>query len=274
MAASLAFYTIFSLAPILLITVAVTSIVFREEHVKAQIVREMHSLVGSEGAGVVAQVLGGLSEIGGSPVAVAVGIVGVLLGSTAVFADLQASLNQVWDVKSGPNRSTIKAFVRDRLRSFAIVLGIGFLLLVSLVISAALSAAREFLTGKMPDVSWLWQILDLTVSFGLVTLLFAMIYRYLPDARIEWEDVGTGAVVTALLFIGGKFLIGIYLGQMALGSVYGAAGSFAVLLIWVYYSALVSLFGAEFTQVYARRYGSGIRPLEHAVRVGRKTDTV
>lgn len=274
LAASLAFYTTFSLAPMLLIAVGIASLVFDEQKARSQIVRQIQSLTGSEGARAVAQALEGATRMGGNPTAIVAGAVALIMGSTAVFAELQSALNYIWDVQADPNRGSIKGFLRDRLQSFAIVLGIGFLLLVSLLISAALAAAREFLTGSMPDISWLWQTLDVIASFGIVTLLFAMIYKYLPDVAITWRDVGTGAVVTALLFIGGKFLIGLYLGQTAFGSIYGAAGSFVVLLIWVYYSALICFFGAEFTQVFARRYGSGIRPREHAVRVGRKADKV
>ncbi|MEP6672835.1 MAG: YihY/virulence factor BrkB family protein, partial [Chthoniobacter sp.] len=164
--------------------------------------------------------------------------------------------------------------VVNRARSFAIALGVGFLLLVSLVFSAAISGLQEYLTQWMPTVPWLWQTANIAASFVLVALLFAMIYRFLPDVRLGWKDVGIGAATTALLFTVGKYLIGLYLGQTAVASAFGAAGSFVVLLFWVYYSALISFFGAEFTQVYARRHGVGIRPTANARRVGKKSDRV
>jgi membrane protein len=196
----------------------------------------------------------------------------LVLGASVVFAELQSALNQIWGVKSEVRRGLILDLVLDRLRSFSIALGVGFLLLVSLVLSAALSALQEYLTNWMPSVPWLWQVANIVVFFFLVALLFAMIYKFLPDVQIEWRDVWIGAFMTSLLFNVGKYLISIYLGRAAIGSAFGAAGSFAVLLVWIYYSALISFFGAEFTQVYARRHGRRILPEQHAKDVGKKTD--
>ena len=267
LASSLAFYTIFSLAPILLISVGLTSIIFSEQEAKNQVIKQIEMMTGGEGAVVARQVLNNLGEIGGSAKAIVFGIVAVLIGSTAVFVNLQSALNYIWKVKPAPERSMWKGFIRDRLRSFGIVLAVGFLLLVSMGFSAMLNGMQEFVTQRMDAFPWIWQFSNTVISFVITALLFAMIYKYLPDVRIVWQDVVIGALITAGLFSTGKFFIGLYLGRMAIGSTYGAAGSFVVLLIWIYYSALISFFGAEFTQVYARRYGTRIQPESHAVRI-------
>jgi membrane protein len=272
LAASLAFYTIFSLAPILLIAVEIASVVFNREQAQQQIVKQIEALVGVEGGRAIQEVLRGAGRISGNLTAVVLGLVAILIGSTAVFAELQSALNQMWDVRADPQRNAIKELVWARLRSFALVLAVGFLLLVSLVLSALLAAVQDYLADQTPDLSWVWHVGNFLVSFAVVSGLFAMIYKYLPDVQTTWRDVAIGAVVTAVLFSLGKWLIGLYLGRTAFASTYGAAGSFVVLLIWVYYSALVSFLGAEFTQVYARRFGSRIRPEPHAVRVGKKSE--
>ncbi len=270
LAASLAFYTIFSIAPVLLIAVGIASFFLARENAVHQIVTEVQRLTGPEGAKAVRQVLNSASGIGRGAWAIIVGLVTLFLGSSVVFAELQSALNQVWDVKPEPRRGFVLDYVFDRLRSFSIALAVGFLLLVSLVLSAALSGLQGYMTEWMPTFPWLWRGLNLIVSFLLITVLLAAIYKYLPDAVIQWRDVWVGAAVTSLLFTGGKYLIGVYLGQTATGSAFGAAGSFAVLLIWIYYSALISFFGAEFTQVWARRHGRRIEAEAHARRAGNK----
>lgn len=274
LAASLAFYTIFSLAPILVISIAIAGLIFGEEQAARGVVSQFEQLAGVEGGRAIGQVAAAGRNAGGGPLAIAIGVVTLVIGSTVVFAELQSALNQVWDVKADPEGGFFRSLVRDRMRAFAVVLGVGFLLVVSLLISAILAAASEYLNQQVAGMPVVWQGVNLVASFVVVTLLFAMIYKYLPDVKITWRDVAIGAVVTALLFTLGKFLIGMYLGQMAIGSTYGAAGSFVVLLVWIYYSALICFFGAEFTQVFARRYGSRIRPKPHAVRVGMKSDQV
>ncbi|MGI9114616.1 MAG: YihY/virulence factor BrkB family protein [Chthoniobacterales bacterium] len=272
-AASLAFYTIFSLAPVLLIAVGVAGLFLARESATQRIVAEMQRMIGPNGAHAVKQVIDASSGFGKSVGAIIIGVITFLLGATAVFAELQTALNKVWGVKAEAKRGVILKLLLDRFRSFAIALGVGFLLLVSLVISAVLSALQDYLNDWMPGVPALWQALNIGASFLLVTLLFAMIYKYLPDVKIIWKHVWIGAAVTAALFTAGKYIISIYLGQTAIGSAFGAAGSFAVLLIWIYYSALICFFGAEFTQVYARRYGKGIMPEEHARSTGEKETT-
>lgn len=264
LSASVAFYTIFSLAPLILICLAIAGAVFGEERATRHLVAQVEALVGSRGGNAVEEVASGLRTEGGGVLAAVLGAVTVLVGSTAVFAEMQASLNQIWRVEPNPRYGLVGGFVRDRLLSFALVLTVGFLLVVSLVTSAVLAMVNEHLTYLVPRFDALWQVLDLALSFAFVTTLFMMIYRILPDVELTWRDVFIGSLVTAVLFTGGKYLIGMYLGRAAFASYYGAAGSFVVLLVWVYYSALISFFGAEFTHVYALRYGSGLIPEDHA----------
>lgn len=266
-AAAIAFYTIFSLAPILLISAGIASMVFSEQQAEDQIVKEIEHLTGSEGAKVARQVLQNVNILKGSPLAVVFGVLTALIGSTAVFVNLQSSLNHIWRVRSKTDMSMIKVLIRVRMRSFGIVLAVGFLLLVSMVFSALLNGVQTLMADQMKQVSWVWQLINTLISIGVITLLFAMIYKYLPDVKIAWQDVVVGAALTSVLFTIGKSLIGLYLGQVAIGSTYGAAGSFVVLLIWIYYSSLIFFFGAEFTHVYAHRFGRRIRPEKHAEKM-------
>jgi membrane protein len=274
LAASLAFYTTFSLAPVLLIAVGTGSLFLARQTVIERLIAEMQQLIGPEGARAVQQVLEASQGFGGGVQAIAVGAIAFLLGATAVFGELQSELNLIWDVEADPKRGLLAKLILDRLRSFGLALAVGFLLLVSLVLSAALNGLEGYLDGAMPLGAWVWHAGNLLTSFLVVALLFATIYKFLPDARIVWKDVWIGAGVTSLLFTAGKYAIGAYLGRTAMSSAYGAAGSFAVLLLWVYYSALISFFGAEFTLVYARRCGCKIRPKAQARRVGRKADAI
>jgi membrane protein len=274
LSAALAFYTIFSIAPVLLIAVGVASFFLTPDTATDRIVGEMEQMIGAEGANAVRQVIESSRGFGKGIWAMSVGIVTLVMGATAVFGELQSALNQIWDVKAKPDRGVILSFVVDRVRSFSIAIGVGFLLLVSLVISALISGVQHYMNTWLPGIPWVWQMANVVSSFFVIAILFAMIYKFLPDVVISWRDVWIGAAVTALLFTAGKYAIGIYLGRTATASAFGAAGSLVVLLFWVYYSALISFFGAEFTQVYARRYGPGIQPQEHAVRVGRKSDSI
>lgn len=261
--AAIAFYTVFSMAPILLISLGIASLAFDEEKAEAQIVSEIEALTGPEGGKVTRQVFANSDLMRRSPAALAFGIAALLLGSTAVFANLQSSLNQIWRVAPRPPRRMRHMWmdlVLVRVRSFGIVLAVGFLLLVSMVFSALLSGLQSLMTDQWMPSAWLWRSLSLMISFVMIALLFAMIYKYLPDAKIAWRHVMVGAAITSALFAIGKYLIGYYLGKVAIGSTYGAAGSFVVLLIWIYYSALICFIGAEFTHVYARRGGAPIDP--------------
>src|SRR5437667_3283819 len=274
LSAALAFYTIFSIAPVLLIAMGVASFFLAPDTAADQIVGEMEKMIGAQGANAVRQVIESSRGFGKGLWAVSVGIVTLIMGATAVFGELQSALNKIWDIKAKPDRGVITSLVVDRLHSFSIAVSVGFLLLVSLVISAVISGLQSYMNNWLPGVPWVWQTANVVSSFFVIAVLFAVIYRFLPDVVISWKDVWIGAAVTALLFSATSYLIGIYRGQTAAASAFGAAGSLVVLLFWVYYSALISFLGAEFTQVYARRYGPGIRPQKHAVRVGRKSDSI
>jgi membrane protein len=269
LAASLAFYTVFSLAPLLIIVVGLIGIIIErmqviyigvtidEAGVVDRIALETRDLIGARGEELVRTIIAEGSGTDAGIMATIVGVVTLLAGATLVFAELQNALNKVWKVES-KTVSGILSIARARLLSFAMILVIGFLLMVSLVVSVALSAVGDFLAGLLPGSIYLMQIVSFVLSYAVITLLFALIYRYLPDARIAWRDVWVGASVTALLFTVGKEAIGLYLGNAPFGAAYGAAGSLAVILVWVYFSSQIVLLGAEFTEVYSRRYGSRI----------------
>jgi membrane protein len=225
----------------------------------------MEGLVGESGAEVTRSIVENASQPNSSLVAMVIGIVALLLGASGVFGQLQDALNTIWGVAPKPGRNWT-GLVKDRLLSMAMVVGIGFLLLVSLVISAALSAINSYLAEFLPpSAGFVSQLLDFLVSLAVITFLFAAIYKVLPDVQIKWRHVWLGALVTALLFVIGKFLIGFYIGRQSFNSTYGAAGSILVLLLWVYYSAQILLFGAEFTQVSARKFGAQPIPDKEAV---------
>ena len=263
LAAALAYYTVFSITPLLVIAIAIAGAVFGQEAAKGEIVSQINGLVGDQGAKAIEVALANADQPNISGAASLISIAILLLGASGVFAQLQEALNTIWNIKAKPNGG-IWEFIRKRLLSFGMVLAIGFLLLVSLLVSAALSGIGKFETSILPGFTLIWQIINFAISFGFITLLFGLIYKYLPDAKIKWDDVIVGAIITALLFTFGKFIIGLYLGRGSLGSAYGAAGSLVIFLAWVYYSAQILLFGAEFTQVYARKFGKKITPNRHA----------
>lgn len=263
--AALAYYTLFSIAPILVVATGVAGLVLGEQAVQGQLSSQMESTLGPQAADAVEMMLANMHERGGSIIAVVVGIVTLIIGATTAFLQLQAALNIVWEVRR--KGGGIKGMLIQRATGFAMVLGIGFLLMVSLVVSALLTGLQDQLDRYLPGGQTLWQIVNLVISLGVFTVLFALIFRYLPDVEIEWRDVWFGGLVTALLFTLGKFAIGFYLGRSSVGSSYGAAGSLVVLMVWIYYSAQILLFGAEITQAFARRQGRRIEPSRGAVRV-------
>jgi membrane protein len=262
LAAALAYYTLFSVAPLLLIAIAFAGLVFGREASQNQIIGVIEDLVGTDSARAIQAIV---ERAGQRPdsgfFATAVGMILLLLGAGGVVGQLQDSLNTIWEVVPETGRG-IMGFFRDRLISYSMVLSVGFLLLVSLVISAVLSAVSEMLGGSLPINAAAAHILDLVVSFVFITLMFAVIYKYVPDVRIAWADVWIGAATTSLLFSAGKILIGFYLGHSTVTSIYGAAGSLVTVLLWVYYSSLMFFFGAELSQVYATRYGSKVTSAE------------
>ena len=265
LAAALAYYTVFSITPLLVIAIAIAGAVFGRDAARGEILEQINSLVGEQGAQAIEVGLNNANQPELSSVASIISVVVLLIGASGVFAQLQEALNTVWDVKAKPDQG-IWNFIRKRLLSFGMVLAIGFLLLVSLILSAVLSGVSKLQINLLPGITPVWQLLNFAISFGFITLLFALIYYYLPDVKILWKDVWIGAIMTALLFSIGKFAIGLYLGRGSLGSAYGAAGSLIVFLAWVFYSAQILLFGAELTQVYARKRGRSIRPNSHAER--------
>jgi membrane protein len=252
--AALAYYTIFSIGPLLLIAVAMAGIFLGQEAAQGQVSGQLDKVFGSTTAKSVEEMIQAAAKPKSGRVATIVGIVMLLFGASGVFGQLKDALNTIWNVE--PKKAAgIKGFVKERFLSMAMVLGIGFLLLVTLVLDAIVSAMGDYL-GRLIGGETILHVLQLAISFVVVTVLFAAIFRILPDLKIAWRDVWLGAVFTAVLFVLGKFGLGLYLGKAAVGSSYGAAGSLVVLLIWVYWSAQILFFGAEFTQVYARTFGS------------------
>ncbi|HVK38138.1 MAG TPA: YihY/virulence factor BrkB family protein [Candidatus Kapabacteria bacterium] len=270
LAAALSYYTIFAIAPTLVIVIGVASMVFGQEAAQGKIVTEIEGLVGRDGAEAVQTILKSSAQDDSGVLATVLGFVALIIGATTVFIELQDSLNTIWGVQPKPGRG-IMGMLRDRVMSFAMVVGTGFVLMVSLVVSAALSALETWMVRVMPEMSIIIiQIVQTIVSLVIFTLLIGAIYRVLPDAKISWRDVGIGAFITAALFTLGKFLIGLYLGQGSVASTYGAAGSLAVLFVWVYYSGLIFFLGAEFTKVYANRWGGRVEPTSNAILLGTK----
>ena len=266
LAAALAYYTIFSIAPFLIVVIAVAGLAFGQEAVQGRLDEQIQGLVGREGADMIQELIQNVRRPSENWWATAIGIGTLLLGASGVFGQLQDALNTVWGITTKPGRG-IFAVVKERFLSFTMVLGVGFLLMVSLVISTILASVKAWVLGMLPGTEFILQIATFVVSFGIITLLFALMYRYVPDVDVEWRDVGVGAAFTALLFEIGKTLLGLYLGNSGVLSTYGAAGSVVIILLWVFYSAQILLFGAEFTQVYAQKYGSHIQPSENAVAI-------
>jgi membrane protein len=264
LAAALSYYTLFSLAPIFVISIAVAGFVFGREAAHNQIVETIRGLIGQQSAEAVQAMIQSASNKPKTGLfSTLVGGIFLLFGAGGVVGQLQTSLNAIWRVRPKPGTG-VQDFIRKRFISYAMVLAIGFLLLVSLAVSAFISGVTQFMGSLHESVALIAHLLDLVLSFALVTFLFAMIYKFLPDVEIHWKDVWIGASLTSVLFTTGKFLIGFYLGNSGVTSIYGAAGSLITVLLWVYYSALIFFLGAEFTQVYASQYGSGVVPATNA----------
>lgn len=249
--AGLAYYTILSLAPLLIVVISVVEFAVGQKAAEGRLMDEIQGPVGAQGAEAIQTIIAHANQPSTGIVATIIGIVTLFLGASGVFGELHDALNTIWDIPQQQSTG-IWNLVRQRFLSFGMVLAIGFLLLVSLVVSAGVAAAEKYMGNLLPMPGFLLHLINLVLSLAVTTLLFAMIFRFLPDRRIAWRDVWTGAAATALLFSIGKLLIGLYLGKASVGSAYGAAGSLVVVLVWVYYSAQIFLFGAEFTHVYAR----------------------
>jgi membrane protein len=264
LAASLAYYTLLSTAPLCILTVSIVGFFFGAEAARGQLADRMVEVTGPEAAAAIQGVIQNAHQSDAGVVSTVAGLLLLLVGASGAFGELQTALNLMWGVKPKPGRG-VYGFVRDRFLSFTMVLGVAFILLVSLVISAALAALGRVLSSSLPGGEFLWQGVNFLFSFAVITGLFAMIFKVIPDADIRWRDVGVGAAVTALLFTVGKLLLGLYLGKSTVASTYGAAGSIVAFVVWVYYASQILFVGAEFTQVYTRALGKPIQPSANAV---------
>lgn len=266
LSAALAYYSVFSLAPLLIIAISIAGAIFGEDAARGAIEYQLSAAIGSESALAVQEMIDSAHKDGSSVLMTIVGFAILLVTASGVFAQLKDAMNTVWDLQQKPGQG-VKGMVKARLMALSMVLVIGFLLLVSLVLSTATAAVTDWLGSALPIPSFIFQAISFIISIGVVTLLFAMIFKVLPDAEVQWKDVWSGAFLTAGLFSVGKLLLALYLGRESAASAYGAAGALILLLSWVYYSANILLLGAEFTQVYARRRGRRIQPTDAAMRI-------
>lgn len=253
--AALAYYSVFSLGPLLILVTAICGFAYGEEAAHGQLFGQIRQLIGDDGAAALQSLLASAKSPANNVLASIIGFVTLLVGATGVFAELKDSLNLIWDVKP-KEESGLWSFARTRLMSFAMILAIGFLLLVSLVVSAALAAVSKYVGEVLPVPVWVFSTLAFFVSLAMITVLFAMLFKVLPDTHVNWRDVWMGAGLTSLLFTIGKTVIGLYLGKSSVASAYGAAGSVVIVLLWTYYSSQILFFGAEFSAVYSRKLGS------------------
>ena len=267
LSAIVAYYAIFSLPALLIITVNVAGYFLGKEAVQGEISSQISGMIGPEAATSIQDMVANASKQGQSWIAIVIGIATLLFGATGVFYQLQLSLNQIWGVEINPETG-IKKLAIDRATSLGLVVALGFLLLISLVITTILSSLSDWISTQLPQIVLpLSYVIDVAVSLAVVTMVFALIFKVLPDVKITWHDTWIGAVITAILFLIGKYAIGFYFGKSDPGSVYGVAGSVVLIMLWVNYSCLIAFFGAEFTQVFARRFGTGIRPTSKAHRI-------
>ncbi|MEP7324339.1 MAG: YihY/virulence factor BrkB family protein [Gemmatimonadota bacterium] len=253
--AALAYYTLFAMAPLLIIAIGIGGMVFGPEAARGEVVRQIGDLIGTDGAMAIQGLLVQASQSDRSTPATVIGIITFILGATGAFSALQGALDRIWEVTPKP-RGAVWSWLRQRILSFGLVLGVGFLLLVSLTLSAAIGAISQYMHARLPGGEMFWHSISFFTDFILMTVMFALIYRVLPDVRLAWRDVWLGSLVTSIFFSVGKFLIGLYLGHASIASTFGAAGSVVIILIWVYYSSQVVLFGAEVTAAWVNRVGA------------------
>lgn len=265
LSASLSYYTIFALGPLLIIVISLSAIVYGRDVVEGRLYDQLNDLIGNEPALQIQNILSNAQQTHGSTVGAIVGGIILFIGATGVFTEIQSSINFIWSVKAKPKKGWLK-YLLNRLLSFSLVIGLGFILLVSLVINALLSLLSEQLIKRFPDFPvGLFNLTNTLIILTVITSLFAVIYKVLPDAVISWKDAWMGSIFTAALFLLGKFLIGYYLSKANLGITYGTAASIVIILAWVFYSSVILYFGAEFTKIYALHSGEGIRPKQTAV---------
>ena len=267
LSAALSYYTIFALPPLLIIIITICGFFFGEEAVTGQLYGQINRMVGDDAAIQIQEAIKNV-QLADSNIFVSIfGVVMLLIGASGVFAEIQSSINFIWGLKAKPNKG-LKKFIQNRIMSFSMIVSVGFLMLVSLILNATLDVLNARLKLYLPESTiYLFYVINLIIVFASITLLFAIIFRTLPDGIIKWKDAFIGASSTAVLFMVGKFAIGFYLGNSTIGSVYGAAGSVIIILVWVYYSAIILYFGAEFTKVYARSYGGEITPNAYSVKI-------
>jgi membrane protein len=268
--AALAYFTVFSLSPLLILVIVMSSVGFGYDAASGHLVSEIRGLIGIEGANFVQSLITNAYNSDSNILVTIFSVIMLLLGSTAVFVQLRDSLNTIWRVQQKPT-GTIRGFLRGRLLSFAIILGIGFLLLVSLVLSAVLAAMSTYLSDHFAILMGMMSVLDFVVSFVGITIMFALLFKFVSAAKVKWKDAWVGAGVTSLLFSIGKLFIGLYLGNGAIGSTFGVARSLVVIMLWAYYSSQIVLYGAEFSRLYAERFGSDIVPDANSLRVVTRT---
>lgn len=265
LSASLAYYTVFSMAPLLIVIISLCGLLLGREAVEGKVYGQLAGFIGSDTAAQLQEIIKNASLAGKSKLAVIIGAITLLIGATTVFAEIQDSINTIWGLKPKPKRGWLK-LLQNRFLSFSVIVSLGFLLLVSLGITAIIDGFSERLRAYFPEVTVvIFYIVNIAITLGIVTLIFGVIFKVLPDAKIKWKDVLAGAITTALLFILGKFAISFYISKSNVGSTYGTAGSLVVLLLWIYYSSIILYFGAEFTKAFAVKYGSEIRPNHYAV---------
>jgi membrane protein len=265
--ASLAYYTVFSLGPLLIVIIFLCSLFLGREAVEGAVYEQVKGFVGDDSARQIENIIRNASVTGKGPVAAIVGIFTLLVGATTIFGEIQDSVNQIWGIKAKPKKNWLH-LIKNRLLSFGIIGSLGFLLLVSLAVSTLLDVLDNKLRSILPDMTFIiFYVINLLITLGITTLLFAVIFKVLPDAQIRWKEVWPGALVTALLFMAGKFAISFYISKASIGDTYGAAGSLVVLLVWVYYSAFILYFGAVFTKTYAIKQGRPILPDDYAVAI-------
>jgi membrane protein len=271
LSASLAYYTIFSIAPLLLLLISLAGVFLGKDAIQGKVFSEINGFVGNDAAKQIQDMIRQLELSGKSTISIIIGVVTLIVGATSVFGEIQESINIIWQVKPKPKVGWLK-LVKDRLLSGSIIVTLGFLLLVSLIVNGAMLALSEKLKTFLPGITVIiFQGINLLISFGVISVLFGVIFKVLPDANIKWRDIRSGAIFTAVLFMIGRLVIGIYISSTS--STYGAAGSLIVILLWVYYTAAILYFGAEFTRAYADFYGIRIQPAEFAVHVEQKEVT-
>lgn len=264
LAAALSYYTMLSLAPLLLVVIGAAGMIFGEKAARGELVGKIGAMMGGQQAQAIQTMIAHAGRSNTDVISTIVGIVMLFIGATTVFGSLQVALNQIFGVKTAPDTNALWSLIRARLLSLGVVFGLGFVLLVSLLLSAAISGLHSYIGALFPGATILIRIVNILVSFGVILVVIAMIYKFLPAVNIAWRDVWIGAAVTTILFTIGKYVIGLYLGHASIGSSYGAAGSIVVLLVWVYYASLILFLGAEATRAYAERGGKELEPTQHA----------